>query len=322
MGDFMIEFVLRLFTVFLTLSFSFTNVHGQTDQEDQISQAEIEKQMKELEDSLRWKTGSINLHNNLATLVVPKGFRYINHEDAVKVLSAWGNEEIGDTLGMLFPENVSVFDQNSWAVVIEYEDSGYVSDADAKSINYDELLVQMQKGIAEENKERKKHDIQQIELIGWAKPPRYDASTKKMFWAKELHFEGMDTHSLNYNIRMLGREGILILTIVSEMSQLKSIEPSMPAIISSTNFNAGNTYGDYKEGTDRKSDYGLAELVVGGAVLGAAAKTGLLKGLLAGIFAMKKFIIVGFVALLGFVRKYWGRKEKKIESEPKESTDN
>ena len=40
----------------------------------------------------------------------------------------------------------------AWAVIVEYEESGYVKDDDAAKINYDDLLKKMQAGIAENNK--------------------------------------------------------------------------------------------------------------------------------------------------------------------------
>ncbi len=43
---------------------------------------------------------------------------------------------------------------NAWVVTMEYSEDGYVKDTDASKINYDDLLKQMQKGIASENKER------------------------------------------------------------------------------------------------------------------------------------------------------------------------
>lgn len=45
--------------------------------------------------------------------------------------------------------------------------------------------------------------------MGWAEPPSYDAPAHKMYWAKDLLFSGNTEHTLNYNIRILGRRGVL-----------------------------------------------------------------------------------------------------------------
>lgn len=57
----------------------------------------------------------------------------------------------------------------------------------------------------------------------------------------------------------------------------------------------------FKESTDKTATYGLAALVAGG----IAAKTGLLKGLWIAIIALKKFVIIGVIALVAWLRKLW-----------------
>jgi len=54
--------------------------------------------------------------------------------------------------------------------------------------------------------------------------------------------------------------------------------------------------------------YGLTALVAGGALAGAA-KMGLLKGLWVFILAAKKFIIIGVIAVVGFLAKIFKRKD-------------
>ena len=60
---------------------------------------------------------------------------------------------------------------NVWVVTIDYDENGYVKDDDAGKINYDELLVKMQKSIAENNKARRKKVILPSLSVGWAAPP-------------------------------------------------------------------------------------------------------------------------------------------------------
>ena len=66
-----------------------------------------------------------------------------------------------------------------------------------------------------------------IELVGWATPPRYDSRTHKLYWAKELKFGDSDENTLNYNIRILGRRGVLVLNAVAGMSQLALVQSGM-----------------------------------------------------------------------------------------------
>jgi uncharacterized membrane-anchored protein len=130
-----------------------------------------------------------------------------------------------------------------------------------------------------------------------------------MYWAKEIKFGNQaGTNTLNYNLRILGRGGVLTLNAIASMAQLPEIEKSTPIILGMVDFTEGNRYADYKPGVDKAATYGLAALVAGG----IAAKTGLLKGLWIAVLALKKFIIIGLAALAGWLKKIFGR--KKIES--------
>src|SRR5205814_4303057 len=115
-----------------------------------------------------------------------------------------------------------------------------------------------------------------MELIGWAAPPRYDKAAHKLYWAKELKFSGETGNTLNYNIRVLGRRGVLVLNAVAAMLQLPEIEKNTPKILAAIDFNPGNRYADFSEASgDKVASYGIAALVAGG----VAAKLGLFKGL-------------------------------------------
>src|SRR4029078_9460158 len=110
----------------------------------------------------------------------------------------------------------------------------------------------------------------------------------------------------NYNLRVLGRGGVLTLNAVSGISQLPQIEAATPKILEMVDFNEGHRYTDYKPGTDKLATYGLAALVAGG----IAAKTGLLKGLILALIAAKKLVVVAVVGVFAFIGKLFGRKGK------------
>jgi len=144
-----------------------------------------------------------------------------------------------------------------------------------------------------------------MELIGWAEPPRYDSATHKLYWAKELKFGNATGNTLNYNIRMLGRRGVLVLNAVASMDQLSQIEQKTPEILSAIDFNPGNRYADFSAASgDKVATYGLAALVAGG----VAAKLGLFKGLWVLILGAKKFIIIAALAVAAWFRKLFGKK--------------
>ena len=260
--------------------------------------------------SFKWKTGKIEIGDNIAVMNLPGDFRYLDSKQSKTVIEdLWGNPKgsADGVLGMIFPSKMNPVADDSWGIVITYEDSGFVEDDDADKIDYEELLSTMKEEIKDSNPERKKAGYGSIELVGWATPPHYDKASHKLFWAKELKFEGNNENTLNYNFRILGRKGVLVLNAVSGMKQLKDIESKSAPLLASVNFSDGNRYAEYVPGKDRVAEFGIAALIAGGAA--AAAKTGLLKSMWVGILAFKKFIILGLIAAGGFVKKiFFGKK--------------
>ena len=255
--------------------------------------------------TLTFQQGEVVLRDGLATLKVPDGVQFLNGRDAHTVLvTLWGNPPMPDPLGLLMPVNAGPLDPDSWAVIITYEEEGYVKDKDAEKIDYADLLKQMQKDTREANKERAKQGYSSVELIGWAAPPHYDKAVHKLYWAKQLRFSGGDGDTLNYNIRILGRRGVLVLNAVAAMSQLPEIEKNAPRILAAIDFNPGHRYADFSEAAgDKVASYGIAALVAGG----VAAKLGLFKGLWVFLLGAKKFVIIGAVALGALLRRLFGK---------------
>jgi len=259
-----------------------------------------------IEAKLGFKTGTVELPGGIATIRVPENLRFVGEEGSRRLLTEiWGNppESAEGVLGMLVPSGFNPDDEESWGVVITFEDDGYVNDDDAGSINYTKLLDEMRGDVASANEERKKAGFPTVTLVGWAEPPHYDAAAHKLYWAKELVFSDSDEHTLNYSIRILGRRGVLVLNAVSDIEQLSTIHEETPNILAAVDFNEGHRYSDYLPG-EKTAAYGLTGLIVGA----AAAKAGFFKVLWLGILAFKKFIIVGVVALAGLIKKLVDRR--------------
>ncbi|HET8732009.1 MAG TPA: DUF2167 domain-containing protein [Moraxellaceae bacterium] len=252
------------------------------------------------ESTLHYRTGDITLPNDKAVLHLGNQFRYLPPDDTKRLLEqAWGNPDGSGTLGMIVPATVSPLQSGGWGVVVEYEDSGHVSDADAKDINYDDLLADMKKDSKEANEKRAKQGFQPVDIVGWASKPYYDAASNRLHWAKELHFGGEKVNTLNYNIRVLGREGVLILNAVAGMDQLADIKPQLESMVAVAEFTPGNRYADFDKKKDHAAEYGLAALVAGG----VAAKAGWLAPLL---LVFKKAFVLILVALGWLGKKFMG----------------
>ncbi len=273
------------------------------------ARSQVRTTAEEFEAKLGYRSGRIDLNHGLATLDVPPSFRFIGPEGSARLLEqAWGNPpgSAEGVLGMLIPSSASPLSREGWGVVITFDDDGYVDDKGAESINYDKLLKQMQDAAEAENKERTRKGYPAVHLLGWAEPPSYNAETHKMYWAKELAFTDNEQHTLNYNVRVLGRRGVLVLTAVAGMRQLDAIKADMQQVLGFVDFNPGHRYADYVPGTDKLATYGVAALVAGG----VAAKAGLFKVLLAGLLAAKKLVLAALVALGAAWKKLFSRRRK------------
>jgi uncharacterized membrane-anchored protein len=259
--------------------------------------------------SLDFKEGKITLPGAIATLDLPANFRYLSPKDTERVLvDGWGNPPGMTTLGMIVPANVSPVSREGWGVIVTYDKDGHVKDDDADSIKYDELLKEMQEGTTANNAARKEQGYPAMTLVGWADAPHYDRANHKLYWAKTLRTEGDPHDGLNYNIRVLGREGVQVLNAVAGIDQLDKIKTEMQQVTAFANFTTGNRYADFDSKTDKVAEYGIAALVAGG----VAAKLGLFGKLLALIVAFKKLIVIGVLAFGSAIFKFFKR-EKKVD---------
>ncbi|MVN87968.1 DUF2167 domain-containing protein [Deinococcus sp. HMF7620] len=255
---------------------------------------------------MRYQTGQVSLLGGKAQLNTGAGLRYLDATGAQQVIvSQWGNppEAAEDVLGMIVPAGLDPSTKQGWGVVITESKDGHVSDKDAAGIKYDELMRTMQAATAEDNQAREEAGFGTVSLVGWADQPRYDAATHKMYWAKELAFsDSPGDHTLNYAVRVLGRDNVLELNAVAGMAQLPQIKRDMAAVLKQVSFTPGARYEDFNSGTDKVATYGLAGLLG----VAAAKKVGLLAGAL--LFLKKGWVLV--LAALGGLGRLLGRRAR------------
>ncbi len=295
-----IPFILMLVTIAATAAKNNPKDSNPTD-----TVINIEEILAKIDTFHYQKSGHITL-GSIASLDIPKGFKFLDGDQAASLLHDVWKNPYSPSLGMLLPENKSPYLTDCWAVEITYEEDGHIKDDDAKDIKYDDLLKQMQERLKESNPERVKQGAKALELTGWAEAPYYDGSTHKLYWAKKLKEVNDTVEFLNYNIRILGRKGVLVLNAIGGLDQLTEIKGQTPLILSSTNFTTGNTYAEFNSSVDKVAAYGIAGLIAGGIL----AKTGLFAKL--GLFLLKflKPLILAVGALFtGVVKFFKGKKE-------------
>jgi uncharacterized membrane-anchored protein len=267
---------------------------------------EAAAQLKSFIASLKFRSGDVAVPEAEAKFQLGNQFRYLEKADARRVLEElWGNPPDDTVLGMIVPTASPLDSETSWAVVVTYSDEGYVSDEDAAKTDYAALLAELKKGAKEDNAARREAGYGTVDLVGWAVPPRYDAASKKLYWAKELAFDGSERHTLNYDVRVLGRRGFMSLNAVADMSELAAVQSGMQQLLPAAEFNAGARYADYDSSSDKVAGYGIAALIGGG----IAAKSGLLAKLGVLLLAGKKLIGVLLIGLVALGAKLFGRKK-------------
>ena len=295
----------KMIAPFVFMMVSFLVGHASVVDTTSDSTMSYEELLAKIDTFKYQNSGQVKI-GEVAVLNIPAGFKFLDGPQAASVLhNVWKNP-YAPSLGMLFPEDKDPFMPGCWAVEITYEEEGHIKDDDAKDIKYDELLVQMQKQVEESNGERIRQGGRAMELTGWAEPPSYDANTHKLFWAKKLKDVGDSVEWLNYNIRILGRKGVLVLNGIGGLDQLAEIKQQTPTILAATNFTSGNTYQEFNSSMDKVAAYGIVGLIAGGVL----AKTGLLAKL--GIILLKfaKPLLMALAAAGAWVvRLFKGRSE-------------
>ncbi len=283
-------------------------------EELELTDAELQAVYDSIENSFTYQHGKIELKNGVGAINVPQGFKYLDAEQSKHVLvDLWGNPDEEDiTMGLIMPEKDGVLSEHGYVFNIEYNEIGYVKDDDADDIDYDDLLKEMKEGTLEDSKNRVQMGYAPLELIGWAAPPYYDNDKKILHWAKEIKFGTDSIHTLNYNVRVLGRKGVLVLNAIGSMEDLATVQKDIPQVLNIVEFNDGFKYKDFDPSVDE-----VAAWTIGGLVAGKVlAKV----GFFAVIAKFGKFIVIGLIAFFGAIyRRITGKKKKEDEDTDSEN---
>ncbi|KLI63924.1 DUF2167 domain-containing protein [Aurantiacibacter marinus] len=260
--------------------------------------------------SLSPETGRIALTEADAVIDLGSDYRFYGPSDAHNILvNMWGNppSEAEGVLGIIMPANATP-DQRSWGAIITWEPIGWVASDDARGADYDGLLAQMQADTRELNAQRRANGFAQVQVMGWAQEPQHDSVANTVSWARELRFFDGGQHTLHYDLRLLGRYGVLSMNAVGEMDQLAEIRAGAIALSRRASFNPGARYTDFDENRDMVAGYGVAGLVATGAGVAVAKNVGVLALLLKLAQPIGIALLVLAAALVTPFRKLFRRK--------------
>jgi len=226
---------------------------------------------------------------------VPDGYLFADSTDTVRLMEATHNPKTGKEVGFVAPAG------EDWFAVFEFDPVGYVKDDEKDSLDADALLQSFKDGTEQSNKERVKRGWPPLTIIGWETPPRYNETTHNLEWAIRAQSDGQPV--INYNTRILGRGGVMEVTLVTDQALLAETLPKFKTMLGGFAFNSGQRYSEFRPG-DKTAAYGLTGLIVGGTTA-ALVKTGAFKWLW-------KAIVAAVVGLGALFKKIFSRGERAV----------
>ncbi|MDA7916438.1 DUF2167 domain-containing protein [Verrucomicrobia bacterium] len=258
-----------------------------------------------------WTKGPENAPiGKFGEIAIPSGMRFTGSTDTIEILKRTGNIPSGEELALM------IHDAEDWWVLFEFDEIGYVKDDDKDELDADKMLKAIVEGNKKANEWKRDNNIPTFEIGGWQTPPHYDEASNNLEWGLILSADSGD--SINYNTRLLGRHGVMEVTLICGDEELNAALPKFRDLLADYSYINGEKYAEYTEG-DKVAKYGLAALILAGTAVGAA-KLGLFGAI--AVFAKKflKFIVIGIVAVGAFFKKLFtsifggGRRDDEVDT--------
>lgn len=250
--------------------------------------------------SIQWESGPYTGRiGNHAEIKLPAGFAFTGTQGAQDLLEIYGNPPNSSILAAIVPED----EEADWTLVFQFDDIGYVDDSDRDALDADALIKAFRDGIPAGNRERRSMGLEELHGMDWQVPPFYDPQTNNLTWGLKLDFASGS--AINYDIRILGRRGVMQATLVGAPETYAAALPQVKTLLADFSYLSGNKYAEWSQG-DKVAGVGLAGLVAGGGVV-AAAKTGLLAKI--GLILAKggKGLIIGLIVLFATLGSFFKR---------------
>ena len=205
---------------------------------------------EEVWQALERKRGKIRLIKGIASLIVPQGFFYLDTQDSQALMvEIWGMPPGAPSLGTLVPENLTPFDENFWSIDINYRQEGHVLAKQLKTLDASQLRDMIAQNAARAGE--KYGDS--IQLVDWVQVPKYLQDTQQLYWATELKFGDASDHALSHGIRVLGKDGILMLDTITALTAKDQLQSHIPNLLDAAYFEPGSRHQDYQPTSDRIS---------------------------------------------------------------------
>jgi uncharacterized membrane-anchored protein len=260
------------------------------------------------EEAVNWLPGPAEVDlGDQARIKIGAGHSFAAGADTQRLMEKMGNVISHDEVGLIVPNA----EDEEWMLVFEYRDVGYVKDDEKDKIDKDALFKSISEGTERGNERRKQMGIPALHVTGWFEEPHYDQASHNLVWALRAKNEGGE-EVVNYNMRVLGRQGYMSVTLVDSPASLAGSRVEAAELMKSFDYRVGRSYAEFRPG-DKVAEYGLVALVAGGAGA-AAAKMGFFAWLAKVLAKSGKAIVVGViaigVAIRGWLARLFGRREE------------
>jgi uncharacterized membrane-anchored protein len=282
---------MRIFVAVSVLCVCALIVVGQSRKRPSPSPSPVDTFSWEDFDGVKWQKGpSLGDLGTHAQVKVPDGYVFAGASDTRTIMEANHNPVTGKEMGFLAPAG------ETWFAVFEFDDVGYVKDDEKDSLDAFAMLDSIKAGTEAGNKERVSRGWPTMTVLGWETPPRYNEITHNLEWAIRAQSEGLPV--VNHNTRVLGRGGVMEVTLVTDPDLLAETMPKFKEMLAGFEFKQGHRYAEFRAG-DRTAAYGLTGLIVGGGTA-ALVKTGAFKWIW-------KLLVAGAAGVAALLKKVFSR---------------
>jgi uncharacterized membrane-anchored protein len=263
-----------------------------------ISSASADSTGKGAREKVKFQYGPATANmKGIAQVTVPEGYLFADAKGAQALMEAMGNIKSDQEVGLIAPTSMV------WFVVFEFDPVGYVKDQDKDQLDADKMLASITQATEQFNKKREKMQVAPMKIVGWDVPPHYDAETHNLQWT--IRGESQGEFVVNQNTRLLGRKGVMRVTLVGDPKEVETALPDYQKLLGTYSFTTGQRYAEFRSG-DKVAKYGLAALVVGGAAVGAA-KLGLFAWAAVLLKKAWKLVIIAVAACASAIKKLFSK---------------
>lgn len=244
---------------------------------------------------------------NQAILALGEGYTFYPEKEAKEYMDALGNLDNPGLIGMVMGQK----GDSNWIILIKWGETGHIKDEDTKNWNADEMSSYLEKGVEEENNERKEMGSPALQTTKWIQKPTYDSTHHKVSWSFEAQddkiYDQDETYQfVNSNTYILTRHGFLGVELITSKAHKDTDKTHLANILQVLTIPEGNRYEDYLEGHDNVCAYGVSTSIFGYYPKEISVCTSI------GNFMMQgwKLIVIGLVVFASYMRKPISRKKR------------